>query len=162
MVLGARVTPVQILTICVSIFLVTAVAAFLKKTRQGRAMRAVACDAQLASVSGINSDRVTLWAFAIGSGLAAAAGILVAADVDMTPTMGMNGLMVGVVAVIIGGRGSILGVALGALLLGMAQHLGVWKISSQWQDAIAFFILLAFLIFRPQGFFGKKVKTATV
>jgi len=80
----------------------------------------------------------------------------------MTPTMGMNALMMGVAAVIIGGVESMPGVALGALLLGMAQHLGVWKISSQWQDAIAFVILLVFLLFRPQGFLGKRVKKVTI
>ena len=67
-------------------------------------------------------------------------------------------LMVGVVAVIIGGVGSISGIALGALVLGMAQQFGVWKIGSQWQDAIAFVVLLIFLVSRPQGFLGKKVK----
>jgi len=76
--------------------------------------------------------------------------------------MGMNALMMGVVAVLIGGVGSIPGVALGALLLGLAQHLGVWKISSQWQDAIAFIILFVFLLFRPQGFLGRKMKKVEV
>ena len=125
-------------------------------------MRAVANDSELARVAGIESDKIILLTFALGSALAGIAGILVALDVDMTPTMGMNALMMGVVAVIIGGVGSIPGIALGALLLGMAQHLGVWFISSQWQDAIAFVILLLFLLFRPQGFLGKKVKTATL
>ena len=161
-VFGARITPIQILIICVSVVLVVAVVLFLKKTKMGKAMRAVANDPELASVSGIDSDRVILWTFAVGSALAGVAGILVALDVDMTPTMGMNALMMGVVAVIIGGVGSIPGVALGALLLGMAQHLGVWYISSQWQDAIAFIILAAFLLFRPQGFLGRRIKKATV
>ena len=159
--LGARITPIQILIICVSLVLVVAVALFLKRTKIGKAMRAVANDPQLASVSGIDTDRVILWTFAVGSALAGVAGILVALDVDMTPTMGMKALMMGVVAVIIGGVGSIPGVAFGALLLGMAQHFGVWYISSQWQDAIAFVILLAFLLFRPEGFMGKRVKKAT-
>ena len=103
-----------------------------------------------------------MWTFAIGSALAGIAGILVALDVDMTPTMGMNALMMGVVVVIIGGVGSIPGIALGALLLGFAQHFGVWKISSQWQDTIAFVILILFLLFRPQGFLGKKVKKVSI
>jgi branched-chain amino acid transport system permease protein len=161
-VFGARITPIQILIICVSVVLVIAVALLLKKTKMGKAMRAVANDPQLASVSGIDSDRVILWTFAVGSALAGVAGILVALDVDMTPTMGMNALMMGVVAVIVGGVGSIPGVALGALLLGMAQHLGVWYISSKWQDAIAFIILAIFLLFRPQGFLGRRIKKATV
>ncbi|MBW2738995.1 MAG: branched-chain amino acid ABC transporter permease [Deltaproteobacteria bacterium] len=161
-ILGARVTSIQMLTVCVSVALVVAVAVLLKNTKTGKSMRAVANDIELANSVGIEGDRVILLTFALGSALAGIAGILVAVDVDMTPTMGMNALMMGVVVVIIGGVGSIPGVALGALLLGMAQHLGVWKISSQWQDAIAFIILLIFLLFRPQGFLGKKVKKVTL
>lgn len=161
-VLGARITPVQICIICTSIVLVGLTAVWLKQSKTGRAMRAVANDSELALISGIDSDKVILRTFALGSALAGAAGILVALDVDMTPTMGMNALMMGVVAVIIGGVGSIPGAALGALLLALAQNFGVWKISSQWQDTIAFAILLVFLLFRPEGFLGKKVKKATV
>jgi branched-chain amino acid transport system permease protein len=161
-VFGARITPIQILIIVTSIVLVILVAIWLRKSKTGKAMRAVANDQELAQISGIDSNKVILWTFAIGSALAGVAGILVALDVDMTPTMGMNALMMGVVAVIIGGAGSIPGVALGALLLGLAQHLGVWKISSQWQDAIAFIILFLFLLIRPQGFLGRKVKKAEV
>jgi branched-chain amino acid transport system permease protein len=160
--IGARITPIQITIIGLSLLLLVSCFLFLKHTKIGRAMRAVANDPELARVAGIKSDKVILLTFALGSALAGIAGILVSLDVDMTPTMGMNALMMGVVAVIIGGAGSIPGVALGALLLGMAQHLGIWKISSQWQDAIAFVILLIFLLFRPQGFLGKKVKKATV
>lgn len=161
-IFDARITPVQIVTIGVSILLVVSTAIFLQKTKIGKAMRAVANDVELANISGVDGDRVFIWTFAIGSASAGVAGILVALDVDMTPTMGMNALMMGVVSVIIGGVGSIQGVAFGALLLSFAQHLGIWKISSQWQDAIAFALLLFFLLFRPQGFLGKKVKKATV
>jgi len=161
-IFGGRITTTQIVIICVSIILVTLVALFLRVARMGKAMRAVANDAELASISGLDSNRVILGTFALGSALVGIAGILVAMDVDMTPTMGMNAFMMGVVAVIIGGVESIPGIALGALLLGMAQHLGVWKIGSQWQDAIAFVILLIFLLFRPQGFLGKKVKKVTL
>ena len=145
-ILGARITPIQITIIAVSLLLVAFCFFLLKYTKIGQTMRAVANNPELASISGIDSDRVILSAFALGSALAGIAGILVALDVDMTPTMGMRALLMGVVAVIIGGVGSIPGVALGALLLGMAQHLGVWKISSQWQDAIAFIILVLFLL----------------
>ena len=160
--LGARITPIQITIIIVSLLLVTSFFLFLKYTKAGRSVRAVANNLELAQMTGINSDRVIFWAIALGSVLAGIAGILVAMDVDMTPTMGMNALLMGVAAVIIGGVDSLPGVALGALLLGMAQHLGVWKISSQWQDAIAFFILLMFLLFRPRGFLGKRVKKVSV
>ncbi len=161
-VFGARITPIQIIIIATSIVLIIAVALWLKKSKIGKAMRAVANNAELARISGIQSDRVILWTYALGSALAAVAGILVALDVDMTPTMGLNALIMGVVAMIIGGVGSIPGLALGALLLGLAQHLGVWKISSQWQDAIAFIILFVFLLVRPRGFMGRKVKKVEI
>lgn len=161
-ILGARITPIQVVTIFVSIALVVVLSIFQKKTKIGRAMRAVANDSMLANVSGINSNRVTLWAFAIGSALAGLAGILVALDVNMTPTMGMSALMMGVVAVIIAGVNNIGGIALGALLLATSQQLGAWFIGSEWQDAIAFVILVLFLLFKPEGFFGKKVRNATV
>ena len=161
-VFGARITLIQIITICVSIVLIIALSAFLKKSKIGKAMRAVANDPELANVSGINSNRIILWAFAIGSALAGLAGILVALDVDMTPTMGMNALMMGVVAVIVGSVNSIPGIALGALLLATAQHLGAWYIGSQWQEVIAFVILVLFLLFKPEGFGGKKIKSITV
>lgn len=161
-VLGGRITPVQVVIVSASIMLVIVLSMLLRTTKTGKSMRAVANDPALADVSGIDSDRVILWAFAIGSGLAGLAGILVALDVDMTPTMGMNFLMMGIVAMIIGGVNSIPGIALGALLLATAQHLGAWYIGSQWQDAIAFVILVVFLLFKPEGFFGEKVKSATV
>lgn len=161
-ILGARITPIQITIIIVSLLLIVSCFLFLKYTKIGQAMRAVANDIELARISGIESDKIILLTFALGSGLAGIAGILVALDVDMTPTMGMNALMMGVVAVIIGGVGSIPGIALGALLLGMAQQFGVWKIGSQWQNAIAFGILLVFLVFRPQGFLGKKIKKVSI
>lgn len=161
-VFGARITEVQIIIIIVSVVLVILVAGYLSLAKTGKAMRAVANDPELANISGINSDKVILTSFAIGSALAGVAGILVALDVDMTPTMGMNALMMGVVAMIVGGVGSIWGIVLGALLLGFAQNFGVWYISSQWQDSIAFGILLIFLLFKPEGFLGKKVKKVKV
>jgi len=159
---GAYITPVQIIIIGVSMTLLILVAGYLMLDKRGKAMRAVAADKELARLCGINSDRIIFLSFAIGSALAGIAGILVALDVDMTPTMGMNMLMMGVVVMIIGGVGSIWGIVLGSLLLAFAQNFGVWYISSQWQDAIAFGILLIFLLFKPEGFFGKKIRKAEV
>jgi branched-chain amino acid transport system permease protein len=158
---AAWITPIQIITICASMTMTIALLILLKKTKIGRSMRAVANDPVLANISGINSNNVILWIFVIGSGLAGLAGILVAFDVDMTPTMGMNIIMMGIIAVIIGGN-SILGIVFGALTLATVQNLGAWYIGSQWQDAIAFVILVLFLLFKPEGFFGKRIKSATV
>ena len=159
---GAYVTPVQIVIIATSIAIVILVSGYLMLAKTGKAMRAVASDSELSNLSGIKSDRIILISFAIGSALAGIAGILVALDVDMTPTMGMNMLLMGVVAMIIGGVGSIWGIVLGSLLLATAQNLAVWYISSQWMDATAFAILLLFLLFKPEGFMGKKIRRTEV
>ncbi len=159
---NAIVTPVQIYTIVTAIGLMLFVALVLKYTKIGITMRAVANAPKLAHTAGIDSEKVFLWTFAVGSALAAVAGVLVSLDTDMTPTMGMNALMMALVAVIIGGVNSIYGIALGALFLGTAQQLSACVIGSQWKDAIAFVILVLFLLFRPEGFFGKKIKSSTV
>lgn len=160
--LGARVTPVQLAIVSTSLILFVLIFVVLRWTRFGKALRAVASDPELALVRGIDADRTILGAFALGSGLAGLAAILTALDVDMTPTMGLNALMMGIVAMIVGGVGSLPGMLLGGLMLGLAQHLGVWKIGSQWQDAIAFAILVLFVLIRPQGIFGRLPQKARV
>lgn len=159
---GARITWVQLLNAGLSVFLVLVLAFLLKATRAGRVVRAIASDEALARVVGVEVNRYTLCVFAVGSGLAGAAGILMAFDVAATPMMGMSVLLMGVVAVIVGGIDSTFGAAFGALLIGMAQHLGVWRIGAQWQETIVFAILVAFLLVRPEGFLGKRVRKATV
>lgn len=161
-ILGARITPIQLVTVLASVGLMALVLLLLKKTELGKAMRAVASDAELACLSGIESQRIILWTFAIGSALAGVAGILVALDVDMTPTMGMMPLMLGIVALYIGGVGSLPGIAIGAVLLATAQQVAMWYIGSAWQDPVAFLLLLLFLLFRPVGIFGRPVATASV
>jgi len=160
-IFGARITPIQIVIIITAIIVTILIILFYKKTQLGRSMQAVASDRELAEYTGINTNRVILWSFAIGSGLAALAGILVALDVDMTPTMGMNALLMGVVVMIVGGN-NIKGMVCAALLLGFAQNFGVWYISSQWKDAIAFVILVLFLLIKPEGFFGKKINKVSI
>ncbi|MGH7799560.1 MAG: branched-chain amino acid ABC transporter permease [Thermodesulfobacteriota bacterium] len=161
-IFGARITPIQITIMAVSVLLFVVSGLIIKYTKIGKAIRAVANDPELAKISGIDSERIILLTFLFGSALAGVAAILISLDTDMTPMMGFYALIMGVIAVIVGGVGSIPGAAFGGLLLGLAQHLGVWKISSEWQDAIAFVILLIFLLFRPYGFFGKTLKKVEV
>jgi branched-subunit amino acid ABC-type transport system permease component len=159
-IFDARITVVQICIICASVVLVTAFSVLISYTSIGRAIRAVAADPFLADACGIDSNGMILWASFIGSFLAGIAGVLLALNTSLTPTMGMNALMMGVVVVIVGGGGSIPGIMLGALLLATAQQLGAWYIGSQWQEAIAFGILLIFLFFKPHGFFGQPGRSA--
>lgn len=109
-----------------------------------------------ASVVGINPERIILAAFAIGSALAGVAGILISLETNIEPTMGMNAILKGIIASIIGGIGSIPGAMFGGLFLGIAENLGIWKISAGWKDCIAFVILIVFLLFRPGGIMGVK------
>jgi len=96
--------------------------------------------------------------FAIGSALASIVGVLVAFDTGMTPTMGFNLLIYGVVVMIIGGVGSLWGLAGGSLLLATTQNLGAFFIDSAWMDAIAYIVLILFLVWKPLGFSGKQLK----
>lgn len=161
-VLGARITPVQIAIILTSLALFALTAVILKRSKIGKALRAVANDPELAVVSGLDKDKIINFTYFAGSALAAIAAILISLDIDMTPLMGFQAMLYGVVAVVIGGLGNILGAYFGGLLLGLAQHLGVWYISSKWQDAIAFVILILFLLFRPQGFFGQRIRRSEI
>jgi len=156
--LGARITDIQIAIIVMSIVLIVLISLILSQMKFGKALRALANDPELARLSGINSDRYIMYTFAIGSFLAAVASIMISFDTDMTPTMGFNALVMGVIAVIVGGIGSLPGAALGGLFIGLAQNLGVWQLPSKWQDTIAFVILILFLLFRPYGILGKKPK----
>jgi len=155
---GAYITDIQIFTIAVCVALFVACVLLMKYSRIGRSIRAVASNPELSNVVGIHSDRVILWAFGIGSALVSVAGILIAFDTDMRPTMGFNWLLYGVVAMVIGGVGSNWGLVGGALLLATAQHLAAYYIGSQWMDAVAYIILILFLIARPLGFSGKRLK----
>lgn len=162
LVFDARITFLQVVIIMTSIIVTILYLLFINETKMGKATKAVANDAELACISGISSNKVIMLSFAVGSGLAGIAGILVGLDLHLTPTMGMKSLMMGIVAMVIGGVISIPGIVCGAMLLAFAQNFGVWYIGSQWQDAIAFVILLVFLIFRPQGFFGRKTRKISV
>ena len=127
----------------------------LKKTLFGKAIRAISDDEEVAKIAGINTEHIIGWTFFIGSAISGLAGILIGFDTGIEPTMGMELLLKGVISAIVGGIGSISGAALGALLLGFAENFGIWKISGEWKDSIAFALLILFLIFRPQGIVKK-------
>jgi branched-subunit amino acid ABC-type transport system permease component len=155
-VLGAVTTDAQILIIAVSCSMLIGLWALVKYSRLGKETRAVADDTLASSVVGIDSERTIAWVFFIGSALAGLAGILISYETNIEPTMGFNAILKGIIASIIGGIGSIPGAALGGLLLGLVENLGIWKLPSAWKDVIAFGVLILFLLFRPQGILGKK------
>jgi len=157
-IFGAVITDTQILIMVVSIILFAILWLFIQRAKLGKAMRAVSDDPVGASVVGIYPEKIIFWAFAIGSVLAGAAGILISLETNIEPTMGMNAILKGIIASIIGGIGSIPGALFGGFLLGLAENLGIWKIQAGWKDCIAFVILILFLLLRPGGIFGIKTK----
>lgn len=159
-VLGAVITDIQIAIIVVSCLVLVGLVLLERKTKLGKEMRAVADDSVAASVVGINPERTIGWVFFIGSALAGLAGILVSLETNIEPTMGFNAILKGIIASIIGGIGSLPGAALGGLLLGLAENLGIWKLPAMWKDTIAFAVLIIFLLVRPQGILGRKAERA--
>ena len=154
-VFGARIMVGQIVIVCTAVVLTVGCAAFLRYSRLGRELRAVAnCD-ELARIVGVDVDRAYLVVFSLGSALGAAAAILVAFETDISPVMGFKAVMLAVVAVIIGGAGSITGAAIGGVVVALLQHVAIWTIGSQWQDMFVFSALVVLLLVRPQGVFGK-------
>lgn len=150
------ITQIQVTTAGIAIAVLIGLWLMLTKTRFGKAVRAVSDDEEVAKIVGIDTHRVATIVFLIGSAIAGAAGILVGIDTGIEPTMGLPLLLKGVIAAIVGGMGSIYGAFLGAYLLGFVENFGIWHISGEWKDAIAFIVLIVFLVLRPQGILGKK------
>ena len=159
---GAYITLIQIVTIasCIVIFILNIF--IYKFTKLGRHILAISSNHHLANIFGVNSNTIIFWSFIIGSGVASVVGILVAFDVDLRPNMGFNLLLYGVVAMIIGGIGSNYSLLFGAILLSFAQHIGAYYTDSTWMDAIAYFILIIFLIWKPLGFSGRQLKKTEI
>lgn len=152
--LGAIITPLQIVIIVVSLILFVSLFFFIKKSRIGKAMRAVADNKDMAEIVGISVKKIYAWSFVIGSAVAGIAGVLVGLEQNLEPTMGTNLIIKGFTGAVIGGIGSVPGAILGSFLLGLAENFGIWFLPSGYKDAIAFIILFIFLIFRHQGILG--------
>ena len=161
-IMGGYITKTQIITILVSVTLVLFVHFLISTTAIGKRTNAVAINPEMSAILGISNNSVRVFSIIIGSALMACAGILIAADIDMTPTMGFDWLMYGVVAMIIGGMGKMRHMIWGALFLAIVQHLSAYFLDSKWMNATAYIILVVFLYFRPFGFSGKKLKKTEV
>ncbi len=152
------ISGVTIVTIIISIVVVIVLSLFVKKTRAGRAMQAVSEDRGAAQLMGINVNGTIALTFAIGSALAAVAGVLLcSAYPTLTPYIGSMPGIKAFVAAVFGGIGSIPGAMIGGILLGVIENLSKAYISSQLSDAIVFAVLILVLLIRPTGIFGKPL-----
>ena len=147
---------IQLMVIGVSTLLMLVLHWVVHHTKLGIAMRAVSYDIEIAGLMGIPTDRVITFTFVIGSALAGAASLLYGLSYPkVEPLMGV---MIGIkafVAAVFGGIGNIMGAAVGGVVLGLAESLVVFYVSSSFRDAIAFAILILILLLRPEGLFGR-------
>jgi branched-chain amino acid transport system permease protein len=159
MIGGVRLTSEQITVIVVSFLLMIGLRFFILKTRTGKAMRAVSYNLDAARLMGISTDRIIATTFALGSALAAAAGVLIGMQIPkIDPLMGILYGLKAFVAAVLGGIGNVPGAVLGGLLIGTSEVMVVGYLSSTFRDAIAFGILILVLLLRPQGILGRVQK----
>jgi len=155
---AVTITNLQILITFVSLFLMVVLQLFIKYTKTGKAMRALADDREAASLVGINVNAVISKAFIIGSALAGAGGMMFGMYYN---TINFHdGYLAGLkafTAAVFGGIGNIPGAMIGGVLLGVLEGLGAGYFSSEWKNVFAFFILILVLLFRPSGLLGSRV-----
>ncbi len=152
-------TGTTIVTIIACIIIMSGLTLFVNKTKPGRAMKAVSEDRGAAQLMGVNVNATISLTFAIGSGLAAIAGVLLcSAYPSLTPYTGAMPGIKAFVAAVFGGIGSIPGAMVGGILLGIIEILGKAYISSQVADAIVFAVLIVVLLVKPTGLFGKNIQ----
>ncbi len=152
---GLYFLPQRILIVGIAFTLVVLTHLLLKKTKMGKALRATFLDPETAALMGINIERIYSFTFSLGAGLAGAAGVLLAPIFTVHPYIGNLANLKAFAIVIIGGLGSFAGAITAGLLLGVAESLGAAYVSSGYQDAVGFVLLIIILIFRPTGLLGK-------
>lgn len=152
-VLGLRFTPLNVGIVAASLLLLAGFAAFFRYTRTGWAMRATAQNKEAAALVGVSVTGVSALSWAVSAGLAAAAGLLMAPLILITPDMGIIGIK-GFIAAILGGFNSLAGAVVGGYLLGVIENLAGVYISSAFKDVVTFGILVLVLVLRPAGLLG--------
>jgi branched-chain amino acid transport system permease protein len=159
---GASISDVRLLTIAAALLGFAVMAFLLHHSAIGRAIRAVGSNAPLAEIVGVSPARTASWAISLGGLYAGTGGILAGLDTDMTPGMGFRLLINGVVTMVLAGVGNVGGLIGGALLLAAGQHLVAYFFDSKWMDSVAFVILIGFLIWKPLGFSGRRLKKVEI
>jgi len=150
------IAPLRLFVFVTAIALIVAAQLVIHRTRLGRAMRATFQDADTAALMGVRIRRIHTATFALGSGLAAAAGALLGPIFLVYPSMGDLASLKAFSVVILGGLGNVAGATFGGLLLGVVEELGAGYISSGYRDAVGFVIIILVLLLRPSGLFARS------
>jgi len=158
--MGSMFYPVErLMVVLLSFLLMAGFYLFLKRTKLGLAIQAIALDTEIARVQGIRINRLYPLAFAIGTGLAAAAGAVIGPLFQLNPWMGIMPQVKAFIVVILGGIGSIPGAFLGGLILGVAESFVSTYASKAIADMLGFILVIGSLLFRPSGLFGHSQVT---
>ncbi len=152
---NVKVPLIRIIIIVSAFALMVVLWLLVTRTRIGKAMRATSYDRDAAAMMGIDIDRVIVFAFVLAGALAGAAGVMFSLRAPAAVTMGFIAGLKGFTAAVIGGIGSIPGAMAGGLILGFAESYAQGYITTRWSDLLVFGILIAFMLFRPTGLFGK-------
>jgi len=152
--LGGSASYANWLAIGLAALIVVAIHLFTRYTLTGTAMRAVAQNRDVAYLMGIDVDRVSMLTFGVASALSAMAGGLLGAIYSINPFMGTDEILRGFVVIILGGAGSVVGAAVGAVLLGLLESFSTFYVSSRFTTAIVFLTVIMILVFRPTGLGG--------
>lgn len=145
----------RVMVLIIALALIAATYLLINQTKLGKAMRATFQDSGTAALMGININAIYMATFALGSGLAAAAGALLGPVFVVTPTMGDLASLKAFAIVILGGLGNITGATIGGFILAFAEEMGASYISSGYRDAMGFIIIIIVLLFRPTGLFAR-------
>jgi branched-chain amino acid transport system permease protein len=161
---GVSIARVELFVVVVSIGLMIALSAFVRKSRTGKAMQATAQDRDTAQLMGINTDRIIVIAFVLGAALAGVAGVMQGLQVGAVGfRMGFLAGIKAFTAAVLGGIGNIAGAVLGGFILGIVEVMATQYIpgafgGGAWKDVWAFVVLIVILVFRPSGLLGERVE----
>ena len=153
---GLRIGPQQLENALLAVAAMAALFAFLRSTRTGRMMRAVADNPALASLKGIDAERVALLATVLGMGLAGFGGMLIGLDTAIDPLTGFRVMLPVFAAAVVGGLGSVPGAVLGAFVVGLGEELSLLVLAPSYRTAVGFVAILLVLSFRPRGLLGER------
>jgi branched-chain amino acid transport system permease protein len=155
--LGANFSLSRILVFVVSMVALLALHLLLTRTYPGKAIRAVAQNPDSCTLAGVNVERVYALTFGLGTALAGLAGVLASTLFAFNPSFGSGELLKSFVIIVLGGLGSVVGIALGALVLAFAEVFSIYVVPPYLTSAVGFVLLVVVLVVRPGGLFGQKV-----